>query len=111
MELIKNIIDQLNELKASDINSYDVKGISSITDTMIVASAISLRHVDALADNLVEYMRKTHDIKPFRVSSKTKNGWVVIDFGDVIVHLMDKETRELYSLDDLYTNMNESSNS
>ena len=94
-----NII--LEDLKAEDIVSLNVKNKSSVTDTMIIASGRSTRHVKSISDNIIKQLKKTK-IKPIGIEGYSKSEWILIDFGDVIVHVMHHEAREFYSLEKLW---------
>ncbi|MDC0985678.1 ribosome silencing factor, partial [Gammaproteobacteria bacterium] len=76
-----NII--LEDLKAEDIVSLNVKNKSSVTDTMIIASGRSTRHVKSISDNIIKQLKKTK-IKPIGIEGYSKSEWILIDFGDVL---------------------------
>lgn len=96
------VIAALEDLKAQDIQILDVRGMTSITDLMIVASGTSDRHIKALADNVVENVKK-HGIPPIGVEGETSREWVLVDLGDVILHVMHPQTRAFYNLEKLWT--------
>ena len=100
--LKKLILVSLDELKAKDINILSVAGISSITDWMIIANGTSSRHVKALANN-VELNAKKNDYRIIGVEGYDIAEWVLIDFGDVVVHVMLPETRSFYDLEGIWT--------
>lgn len=103
-ELQRVIHELLDEAKLQDIVLLDVRGISSIADFMLVATGTSSRHVTASADKLVEQMRE-RGVRPLGVEGQETGDWVLIDFGEVIVHLMRGETRQLYQLEKLWSRM------
>lgn len=92
----------LEDLKAQDVQVMDVRGMTSITDVMIVASGTSDRHVKALADSVVEAVKK-HGVEPIGVEGEGSREWVLVDLGDVIVHVMHPQTRAFYNLEKLWT--------
>jgi ribosome-associated protein len=100
--LKKLILASLDELKAKNINVLSVAGISSITDWMIIANGTSSRHVKALANN-VELNAKKNDYLIIGVEGYDIAEWVLIDFGDVVVHVMLPETRSFYDLEGIWT--------
>ena len=102
-----NII--LEDLKAEDIVSLNVKNKSSVTDLMFIASGRSTRHVKAIADNLVTKLKKSK-IKPLGVEGYTKSEWILLDYGDLLVHVMHPETRDFYSLEKLWDESIDSDN-
>lgn len=91
----------LEGLKAEDIQAIDVKGKSSITDTMILCTGTSSRHVASTADNLIEESKKA-GIDVFAHEGKNVADWIVIDFGQAIVHILQRESREMYQLEKLW---------
>ena len=101
-ELARIVINALEDLKAVDIKTLDVKRLTSITDMMIIACGKSDRQVKALADKTIETVNKKH-IKPLGVEGKLQGDWVLIDFGDIIVHIMRPATREYYQLEKLWS--------
>lgn len=101
-ELQTFIIDKIDDLKGLDIISIDVKGKSSITDCMIVCTGTSSRHVASIAGIIVE-SAKDAGIQPLGVEGEKDADWVVVDLGDVIVHVMQDESRRLYALEKLWS--------
>ena len=101
MILDKEISTILEDLKAEDIVSLNVKNKSSVTDMMIIASGRSTRHVKSISDNIIKKLKK-NKIKPLGIEGYSKSEWILIDFGDVLVHVMHPETREFYSLEKLW---------
>ena len=95
------VLDALDDLKARDVTVLDVRGKTSVTDYMVVASGTSERHVHALADNVVEKLAE-HRIRPLGVEGEHSRDWVLVDLGDVIVHVMLPETRDFYQLEKLW---------
>lgn len=95
-------VTALEDLKAQDIQVMDVRGMTSITDVMIVASGTSDRHVKALADSVVEAVKK-EGVEPIGVEGEGSREWVLVDLGDVIVHVMHPQTRAFYNLEKLWT--------
>lgn len=92
------LLSVLDDGKAVDVVVIDVRGRTSITDYMIVASGNSERHVAALAGHLVE-KAKHSGLQPLGVEGLTGGEWVLVDFGDAIVHLMKPQVREFYQLE------------
>tara|TARA_B100000085_G_C18186721_1_gene367853 strand:- start:108 stop:443 length:336 start_codon:yes stop_codon:yes gene_type:complete len=101
MMLYDEISLLLEEYKAENVIKLDVKDKSSVTDTMIIASGRSTRHVKSIADNIIKKLKKTK-VKPLGIEGYTKSEWVLIDFGDVLVHVMHPDAREFYSLEKLW---------
>ena len=100
-QLQEAAIKSLESSKAVNIVAIDVKANSSITDTMLICSGTSNRHVCAIADRLVEYLAK-HGIHGVQVDGTSEGKWVLADIGNVIVHIMQEEARNRYQLENLY---------
>ena len=102
MKLLKEfIIDTLEDNKAEDIISIDVQNKTSVTDYMIIVSGRSSRHVKSIADNLIKILKK-NKIKPIGIEGYTKSEWILLDFGDLLVHVMHPDKRNFYSLEKLW---------
>ena len=99
--LLKLVTASLGDGKADDIRVLDVRGVTSITDYMVVASGRSVRQVKALVDRVIEAVRKK-DIRPLGVEGENVGEWILIDYGDVVVHTMRPETRAFYQLEKLW---------
>lgn len=95
--IIENL---LNEKKAIDVKIVDLKGISIIADCFVVATGMNKKHIETLADYCEEALEEKGEKKLRREKS---NEWVLIDFGDLIIHIFDQEAREKYSLEDLWS--------
>lgn len=96
------VIHALEDIKAIDILELDVRELTSVVDTMIIATGTSSRQVKALADN-VEKKAKEAGFRPLSSEGRDSADWVLIDFGDLAVHLMLPESRELYDLERLWS--------
>lgn len=97
-------VGALEELKGQDIIELDVAALTSVTDTMVIANGTSTRHVGALAGNVVE-KAKGAGIKPLGVEGGAGADWVLVDLGDVVVHVMLPDTRRLYDLERLWSDL------
>jgi len=100
--LLKVVLDTLDGAKAEDIVVVDLKGKTSIGDHMVIASGRSQRHVGAVADQLVKKL-KVEGYGRARVEGMPQGDWVLIDAGDVIVHLFRPEVRDFYNLEKMWS--------
>lgn len=100
-ETLQIVLSRLEDMKAEDIVTIDLNGKSSIADFMVVASGRSNRHVGSVADNVVSELKKS-GLKDIRVEGQPVCEWVLIDTGDVIVHVFRPETRDFYSLEKMW---------
>ena len=99
--LKKLVIDALEDLKAQDIKVLDVRGLSNVTDLMIVASGTSDRQVKAIAYHVVDKAKKK-GLPPLGVEGEQAGEWALVDLGDAVVHIMLPQTRDFYNLEKLW---------
>lgn len=102
--LCDRLVDALTDVKGQDIRVLDVAKLTSITDHMILVSGTSNRHVKALVDGVVEAAKAAGE-PPLGVEGRETYEWVLLDVGDVLVHVMQKEAREFYDLERLWTEL------
>lgn len=95
------VVRSLEDLKAVDLKVLDVSELTSITDTMVVASGTSGRHVRALAENVVE-KSKAFGQRPIGVEGAREGEWVLVDLQDILVHVMLPRVRDFYQLEKLW---------
>ena len=91
----------IDEKKGEDITLLDLSGLLVVTDVFVVASGTSNRHVRTLVDDAEEALRDL-DRKPIRREGVDTGEWVLLDYGDVVIHVFDKETRAYYELERLW---------
>ena len=101
-ELVDITLKALDDVKAVDVVVFEVSKLTSISDYMIIASGKSKRQVNALADKVIE-AAKENGVMPLGIEGKTEGEWVLVDLGDIIVHIMYPETREYYQLEKLWS--------
>jgi len=97
------VIEQLEDAKAQNINVIDVQDKTPITDFMIVCSGTSSRHVKSIAVQLVQ-KAKEQGKQPIGVEGEDTSEWVLVDFGDAIVHVMQANVRDYYQIEKLWSN-------
>ena len=98
----KNVIEALGDIKGFDIIDLDVRKLTSITDYMIIASASSTRQTRALANNVHDKM-KDLNVEIVGIEGEGEGDWVLVDIGDIIVHIMTPTTRAYFNLEELWT--------
>lgn len=88
--------------KAENIVVLDVRELSSVTDYFVIASGTSEPHLRAIVDEITTELREEHDVRPRAVDGTLHAAWVVLDYFDVIVHVMRQDVRERYDLETLW---------
>lgn len=101
-ELKDLALASLDEMKAQDVITLDVKDKASFTDFMIIASGTSDRHLKAMA-NQIHIDAKTAGNPPLSTEGEDTRNWILVDLGDVVVHLMRPEVRETYEIEKLWS--------
>jgi len=99
--IAKIVVGALDEMKAVNVKVLDVRNLTDIADTMVIASGNSDRHVRSIADRVAEHAKKA-GIRPMGVEGERDGEWVLVDLQDVIVHIMLPRVREFYGLENLW---------
>jgi ribosome-associated protein len=88
--------------KGADIVLLDVDGLFTLSDIFVIATGTSRPHVQALAEGVEEAIQQIEGLKPLRVEGQAEAEWVLVDYGDIIVHMFQPASREFYSLERLW---------
>lgn len=96
------VIKAIEDLKARETSEIDVRGKTSVTDLIVITSGTSTRHVRSIADEVVRAAKKA-GLPPIGVEGEREAEWVLVDLGDIVVHVMLPRTREFYGLERLWT--------
>jgi len=99
--LLDTVLSSLDDSKAEDLTTLDIAGKSSLADHMVIVSGRSHRHVGAIADHLLKDL-KSSGVKSATVEGQSTCDWVLIDAGDVIVHIFRPEVRGFYNLEKMW---------
>ena len=94
-------LDALNDMKAKDILSLDIRDISSFADWFIIATASSSRNAKAISNKIIQEV-KHNELNVIGVEGQEESEWVLIDCGDVVINVMQQEAREFYDLESLW---------
>ncbi len=100
--LLEVTLQALEDMKAVDIRIIDVRDMTSITDLMVIAGGTSTRHIKAAADNVAQEAKKI-GVRTPGVEGDKGSEWILVDLGDVVVHVMMPEVRDFYALEKLWS--------
>lgn len=101
-EPVKLALHSASEKKAVNLTALDLREIASFTEFFVIASGTNQRQVQAIADEVTEQLKKQLAARPIRVEGYNTGEWVLIDFGDFIVHVFEQKAREFYDLERLW---------
>lgn len=102
-EVLKDtVLELLDDMKAEDVQVFNVAEMTTVTDYMIVASGTSNRHVRSIASNVADELRET-GLRPYGSEGEEHGEWILLDYGDLVVHVMQPGTREFYQLEKLWS--------
>ena len=96
-----------DEIKAENIRVWDMRGVSNLTDYMVVVSGSSMPQLRAILRDVADSVHEQHGVKPTMTEGKADTRWVVLDYIDVMVHVMHDELRVYYGLEDLWKDAKE----
>lgn len=101
-DLARRIVEIASDKLATDIALLDIRPISTFADYFVVASTASERQMQAVVRDLEQTLRNDDGVRPRKVEGQSSSGWVVMDYGDVVVHLFSVEQRGFYRLEELW---------
>ena len=101
-ELAHKIIDILSDKQAEDVLLLDIRNVASFADYFVIATAGSSRQIDAILQTIDQDLRKGEKIRPGGTEGDANTGWVLLDYGDVIVHIFGPQERAYYNLESLW---------
>jgi len=102
--LLQATLEELDNLKALNIRCLTVKALTSFMDYMIVATGTSSRHVQSIADHLIQQMKARH-FSVYNIEGDDNNEWILVDLGDIVVHIMQEKVRDFYNLEKLWSSV------
>lgn len=98
---VSRVVELLFDRKALEVNVLDLRGVSSATDWFVIASGTSDTHVSAIADSVIDGLKKER-VRPLNVEGQREGRWVLIDYFDFVVHVFHPAAREFYQLERLW---------
>ena len=103
-DVARLVVDLASEKQASDIVMLDLRQISLLADYFVICSAGSERQMAAVVDEIRTVLRNEHHLRPLREEGKSSSGWILLDYGDVVVHVFAPAERDYYRLEELWSN-------
>lgn len=103
LELARVIVELTTEVMASDVHLLDISALTVIADHFVIVTGESDRQLQAIADHAVEQLRDEHDIRPLAVEGVPSSGWLLVDYGSVILHIFTPQQRAYYRLEELWS--------
>ncbi len=102
LELAHLIVDALEKKKGEDILMLDLAAVASFTDLFVICSGGSERTLRALSNEVRQEVKDKYALRPFQIEGDSKSGWILLDYGEVILHLFSPALREYYALEQLW---------
>lgn len=102
LALARHVVDIVEDRKAEDILLLDLRPDNIIADFFVICTGNNDRHLRALSQTVRQDVKDTYGEIPFTNEGTAENGWVVMDYGDVVVHMFEAEKREFYALEELW---------
>ena len=102
LELARNIVDLIADKKGEDVLLLDIRDVSILADYFVIGTTTSERQAKAIIDGIKQGMKQAFDVRPLRIEGESATGWVLMDYGGVVVHLFAPETRAYYDLEELW---------
>ena len=101
-EIVKNIVESIEDKKGENIRVIDVAELTSVTDFMIIASGNNSNQVQAICDNVTENLGKEFSIAPRHTEGYHNAEWILVDCGDYVIHIFDKDQRMFYNIERIW---------
>jgi len=102
LELARHIVEAIADKKGEDVLLLDIQDVSILADYFIIGSTASERQAKAVVESIKQETKQTFDVRPLRVEGEPASGWILMDYGGVVVHLFTPEVRAYYDLEGLW---------
>lgn len=100
--MARYIVDEVEDRKAEDITLLDLRPDAIIADFFVVCTGDNERHIKALGDHVREHVKQRYQKIPFSMEGTAESGWILLDYGDIVVHIFSDHQREYYDLEGLW---------
>jgi ribosome-associated protein len=101
--MARRIVDEIADKRGDDILLLDIRDVSILADYFVIGSAVSKRQTKAMVDGILKTTKQDFDTRPWRVEGEPESGWILMDYGDVVVHLFAPEARDYYDLEGFWS--------
>jgi ribosome-associated protein len=101
--LARRIVDAASDKQAVDVVMFDLRDVSVITDYFVICNGTSERQIKSISDAIVETLSQEEKLKPRRTEGLPDSGWMLLDYGGVVVHIFSPEMRDFYRLEKLWS--------
>jgi ribosome-associated protein len=101
-QLLKYIVNAADDKKAQDLTILDLREVSSVTDYFVICTGNSSTQTKAISDNIEEKLEKEHNLRLLRREGYRQGGWILLDYGSVVVHIFKPEERQFYNIERLW---------
>ena len=101
-EFARLVVDIISDMKGEDIVLMDLRDVTIITDFFIICTANSERQIKAIAEKIIETLKKDHAVHRPRTEGIPAGGWMLLDYGDIVIHIFSREQRGYYDLEELW---------
>ncbi len=102
LKLARHIVEVIADKKGEDVLLLDIRDVSILADYFVIGSATSERQAKAIVEGIKQETKQTFDVRPLHVEGESAAGWILVDYGDVVVHLFAPEVRAYYALERLW---------
>lgn len=102
LELARHIVEVIADMKGEDVLLLDIQEVSILADYFVIGSTTSERQAKAIINAVKQETKQTFDVRPLHIEGKPATGWVLMDYGAVVIHLFTPEMRSYYDLEDLW---------
>jgi ribosome-associated protein len=97
--MARRIVEVIADKRGDDILLLDIREVSILADYFVIGSAVSKRQTKAMLEGIIQATKEDFDTRPWRVEGEPESGWILMDYGDVVVHLFAPEARDYYDLE------------
>ncbi len=102
-ELARKIVDIASDKQAADVVMLDLHDVSLVADYFVICNGNSERQIKSITDEIVETLARENRVKPLQIEGRSDSGWVLLDYGSVVVHIFSPETRDFYRLEKIWS--------